>query len=128
MASHSSVKETKSMPRTEEANQRIREERKEQVIWAAAQVFARKGLSDTRIVDIAAAAGISHGLAYRYFPEARKRFLPRWSSGQWMGQPDLLRQRWNNREHPSRNSAGLLRRFCWGIAESLNIRWLFCTR
>jgi AcrR family transcriptional regulator len=60
-------KESKSMPRTEEANQRIREERKEQVIWAAAQVFAHKGFSDTKIADIAAAAGISHGLAYRYF-------------------------------------------------------------
>src|SRR5579883_63130 len=72
MASHSSVKKSKSMPRTEEANQRIREERKEQVIWAAAQVFARKGLSDSRIVDIAAAAGISHGLAYRYFPGGKE--------------------------------------------------------
>jgi AcrR family transcriptional regulator len=55
------------MPRTEEANQRIRDERKEQVLQAAAGVFARKGLADTKIVDIAAAAGISHGLAYRYF-------------------------------------------------------------
>src|ERR1051326_3773686 len=56
------------MPRTEEANQRIRDERKEQVLQAAAGVFARKGLADAKIVDIAAAAGISHGLAYRYFP------------------------------------------------------------
>ena len=55
------------MPRTEEANQRIRDERKEQVLQAAARVFARKGLADTKIVDIAAAAGISHGLAYRHF-------------------------------------------------------------
>lgn len=55
------------MPRTEEANQRIRDERKEQVLQAAAGVFARRGLADTKIVDIAAAAGISHGLAYRYF-------------------------------------------------------------
>lgn len=62
------------MPRTEEANQRIREERKEQVLWAATQVFARKGLSDTTIVDIAAAAGISHGLAYRYFRSKEEVF------------------------------------------------------
>ncbi|HLV98848.1 MAG TPA: TetR/AcrR family transcriptional regulator [Ktedonobacterales bacterium] len=55
------------MPRTEEANQRIRDERKEQVLQAAAGVFARRGLADTKIVDIAAAAGVSHGLAYRYF-------------------------------------------------------------
>jgi AcrR family transcriptional regulator len=55
------------MPRTEEANQRIRDERREQVLTAARQVFARKGFTDTKIADIAAAAGISHGLAYRYF-------------------------------------------------------------
>ncbi len=62
------------MPRTEEANQRIRDERKEQVLRAAAKVFARKGLADTKIVDIAAAAGISHGLAYRYFPSKEEVF------------------------------------------------------
>lgn len=62
------------MPRTEEANQRIREERKEQVLQAAAGVFARKGLADTTIVDIAAAAGISHGLAYRYFRSKEEVF------------------------------------------------------
>src|SRR5579871_108172 len=68
MKSHSSEKRGEGeMPRTEEANQRIRDERKEQVLQAAAGVFARRGLADTKIVDIAAAAGVSHGLAYRYF-------------------------------------------------------------
>lgn len=62
------------MPRTEAANQRIRDERKEQVLWAAAKVFARKGLADATIVDIAAAAGISHGLAYRYFRSKEEVF------------------------------------------------------
>ena len=62
------------MPRTEEANQRIRDERREQVLQAAAGVFARKGLADTKIVDIAAAAGISHGLAYRYFTSKEEVF------------------------------------------------------
>lgn len=62
------------MPRTEEANQRIRDERKEQVLQAAAGVFARKGLADAKIVDIAAAAGISHGLAYRYFSSKEEVF------------------------------------------------------
>jgi AcrR family transcriptional regulator len=55
------------MPRSEQANQQIREERREQILLSAAQVFARKGLADTKIADIAAAAGVSHGLAYRYF-------------------------------------------------------------
>ena len=31
------------MPRTEEANQRIREERREQILDVASRVFARKG-------------------------------------------------------------------------------------
>lgn len=62
------------MPRTEEANQRIRDKRKEQVLWAAAKVFARRGLADTKVVDIAAAAGISHGLAYRYFATKEEVF------------------------------------------------------
>ncbi len=55
------------MPRTAEANQQIRAERKRQVLQAAASVFARKGLSDATIADIAAQAGVSHGLLYRHF-------------------------------------------------------------
>ncbi len=55
------------MPRTAEANQQIREERKRQILHAAASVFARKGLSDATIADIAAQAGVSHGLLYRHF-------------------------------------------------------------
>ena len=55
------------MPRTEEVNQRIREERREQILDVAAQVFARKGLAATRIADIAAAGDMSQGLIFRYF-------------------------------------------------------------
>ncbi len=62
------------MPRTEEANQRIRDERREQLLQAAARVFARKGLADTKIVDIAAAADVSHGLAYRHFSSKEEVF------------------------------------------------------
>ena len=54
------------MPRTEEAKQRIREEQRTQILEAARRVFARKGLVAT-VDDVAAEAGVSHGLAYRYF-------------------------------------------------------------
>lgn len=54
------------MPRTEEANQRIREAQRAKILDAAMQVFARKGLAAT-MADVAAAAGVSQGLAYRYF-------------------------------------------------------------
>jgi AcrR family transcriptional regulator len=55
------------MPRTEEANQRIREERRAQILDVSAQVFARRGLAATRIADIAAAGDMSQGLIFRYF-------------------------------------------------------------
>lgn len=55
------------MPRTEAAYQHIRAARKEQILYAAANVFARKGLAATTVTDIAAAAGMSHGLLYRHF-------------------------------------------------------------
>ncbi|MHB1629144.1 MAG: TetR/AcrR family transcriptional regulator [Bacilli bacterium] len=55
------------MPRTENVNREIRDERREQILAAAAKVFARNGYVGTRIDDIAAAAAISKGLIYHYF-------------------------------------------------------------
>jgi len=54
------------MPRTEEANQRIREEQRAKILDGARKVFARKGLAAT-MADVAAEASVSQGLAYRYF-------------------------------------------------------------
>lgn len=54
------------MPRTEEANQRIREAQRARILEGARKVLARKGLAAT-MADVAAAAGVSQGLAYRYF-------------------------------------------------------------
>jgi AcrR family transcriptional regulator len=54
------------MPRTEETKQRIREEQRTNILEAARRVFARKGLMAT-VDDVADEAGVSHGLAYRYF-------------------------------------------------------------
>lgn len=50
------------MPRTEESNQRIRDEQTRKIITAATKFFAHKGLAATRMADIAAEAGISYGL------------------------------------------------------------------
>lgn len=55
------------MPRTEESNQRIREEQTRRIILAATKVFAHKGLASTKMSDIATEAGISYGLLYHYF-------------------------------------------------------------
>ncbi len=55
------------MPRTDEANQAIRDERRRRLLDAAAAIFARNGYAGTRIEDIAAASGASKGLLYHYF-------------------------------------------------------------
>ncbi len=55
------------MPRSPKDNQEIRDARREEILAAAARVFARKGLAHTKISDIAAAANLSHGLVYHYF-------------------------------------------------------------
>ncbi|MGD0994434.1 MAG: TetR/AcrR family transcriptional regulator [Candidatus Bathyarchaeia archaeon] len=54
------------MPKTDEANQQIREEQRTKILSAAKKVFARKGKAAT-MADVAAEAGVSQGLAYRYF-------------------------------------------------------------
>ena len=61
------------MPRTTEANQRIREAQRTKILESARSVFARKGMSAT-ITDIAAEAQISLGLAYRYFADKEAIF------------------------------------------------------
>lgn len=54
------------MPRTEEANQKIREEQRAKILDAAMQVFGKKGWTAT-MAEIAVAANVSYGLVYRYF-------------------------------------------------------------
>ena len=54
------------MPRTEAANQRIREEQRAKILDSARKVFARKGMAAT-MAEVAAEASVSQGLAYRYF-------------------------------------------------------------
>jgi AcrR family transcriptional regulator len=54
------------MPRSEKANQRVREVVQARILEGARKVFARKGMGAT-MADIATAARVSQGLAYRYF-------------------------------------------------------------
>lgn len=61
-------------PRTEEANQHIREGQRERILEAAQKLFAHKGFTDTKMTDIAAAAKISYGLAYHYFANKEEIF------------------------------------------------------
>jgi AcrR family transcriptional regulator len=61
------------MPRTQEANKQIREEQRAKILNAARNVFAGKGRAAT-IADIADEAGVSQGLAYRYFVSKEEIF------------------------------------------------------
>lgn len=54
------------MPRTEDENRRIREIQRKKILKAAQDTFLKKGQATT-MADIAKEAGISQGLAYRYF-------------------------------------------------------------
>ncbi|GIP21975.1 TetR/AcrR family transcriptional regulator [Paenibacillus sp. J22TS3] len=45
----------------------LHDERREQIKQAALKVFARRGLEGTKMSMIAAEAGVSDGLSYRYF-------------------------------------------------------------
>ena len=54
-------------PRKPEDNRELLEQRRSEILEAALKVFARRGLAGTRVGDIAAAAGLSHGLIYHYF-------------------------------------------------------------
>src|ERR1700753_4316941 len=53
------------MPRTEVANERVRQDARARILAGARAAFARKGTAAT-MADVAASAGVSQGLAYRY--------------------------------------------------------------
>ncbi len=55
-------------PRSKEDFAKIRSESRKAIVDAAMTLFARKGVSDTTMADIAKKAGISKGLIYNYFP------------------------------------------------------------
>ena len=78
------------MPRTEEANQRIREAQRTKILEAAWKVFARQGLTAT-MADVAGEASVSYGLVYRYF--ANKETLFRALVEQSLQAKDVVFQR-----------------------------------
>lgn len=63
------------MPRTPEENERIKQEKKQQILSAALEIFAEHGLSAAKMSDIAKAAGVSYGLIYTYFVSKEQIFI-----------------------------------------------------
>ena len=56
------------MTRSITRNQQMRDERRERILFHARCLFAVKGLTATKVSDIAAQAGMAQGLFYHYFP------------------------------------------------------------
>jgi AcrR family transcriptional regulator len=54
------------VPRSKAENQRVRDEQRARILDGARAVFARSGMAAT-MAEVAEAAGVSQGLAYRYF-------------------------------------------------------------
>lgn len=63
------------MARNKEANQKIKDERREQILTNALILFAGKGLTATRIADISEVSGISQGLIYHYFKSKEEIYV-----------------------------------------------------
>lgn len=61
-------------PLNEQQLEQIHDERREQIKKAALKVFARHGINGTKMSMIAAEAGISQGLSYRYFSSKEELF------------------------------------------------------
>ncbi len=63
-----------SEPTTEPRWRRLPEERPRQILDAALEVFAERGLAAARLDDIARRAGLSKGTIYLYFPNKEELF------------------------------------------------------
>ncbi len=61
-------------PRSAEANRAIREARREEILAAARSEFAERGFLGTTTDEVAARAGVSKGLVFRYFPTREDLF------------------------------------------------------
>lgn len=61
-------------PRTDKQNELIREQRKQEILQAAIEVYVAKGYSAATLSDIADQAGLAHGLVYYYFKNKKRLF------------------------------------------------------
>ena len=66
-------------------------ERQRQILEAAVRVFARNGYHTSRVGDVAAEAGVAHGLVYHYFP-SKAALLEAVFRETWEGLLEALRR------------------------------------
>jgi AcrR family transcriptional regulator len=67
------------------------EEKRRHLLDAAVRVFARSGYHSARVGDIAAEAGVAHGLLYHYFP-SKEELLATIFRETWQALLDALRE------------------------------------
>jgi TetR/AcrR family fatty acid metabolism transcriptional regulator len=60
-------KDSRSEGKSGEAESGTRDDKRKQILKAAAKVFAEKGYHGARISDVAEEAGVAYGLVYHYF-------------------------------------------------------------
>lgn len=63
------------MTSREEQSKQIRQKRTEQIMFSALKLFARRGMAGTKSSMIAAEAGLSEGLIYKYFETKDELFI-----------------------------------------------------
>lgn len=64
-----------SMARTSEINQKMKDERRKEILSNALHLFSTKGLTATKIADIASYSGFAQGLVYHYFSSKEEIFI-----------------------------------------------------
>lgn len=69
-------------PRNTEKDQKVRKRRRKEILDAALYAIARKGLSGTKMTDIAEAAGVSVGYVYKFFTGKEELFAALVEQGQ----------------------------------------------
>ncbi len=62
------------MTRNKSVNQKMKDDRREQIMAQALHLFATRGLAATRIADIASVGRFSLGLIYHYYPSKEAIF------------------------------------------------------
>jgi len=99
------------MPKTQEKNSEIREERKAEIMNIALELFANEGYHSTSIAKIAKKTGISKGLMYNYF-ESKEHLLKEILN-------DATQSGWKNFD-PNKDGELTVDEFFFFINESIN--------
>ena len=64
-----------NMARNTEINAKMKESRRKKILAASLILFAKKGLSGTKITDIAQKSGMSQGLVYHYYSSKEEIYI-----------------------------------------------------